>query len=927
MRISRFLILLGCTWLPAHAVDHWAYTPPREVIPQEANHPVDALLDAARRQAGIRPARLAPPRRWVERAAFTLTGLPASPEQLDRIERRPDDATWRAIIDEMLASPAYGERWARHWMDVARYADTRGYHFDRDNRYPFAYTYRDWLIRAFNEDLPYWDFVKLQIAADLLTDREDHPDLAALGFLTVGPRAGRVETLDDRVDVITRGFLSSTVSCARCHDHKTDPISTQDYYSIYSILDNTHEPENRPIIGTPPSEQEHQSYLAELAKLENEDREARQKMVDELRSPEVIANYIGLAWRAKKENWDQGAAAAEGFKLGRYRAQAIIRWRDFLNETAWKENGTPRLVRWAAEMEAAASDESARSSLCTTLAQEWAASADDDELKVAFARDNCPVSYGIDRIQQIFDTQDSQGNAARESAMSRLQTEHPGSPPRAMAIRDKGEFAPARIFRRGNPSEPGEPFEREWLSFLGGGPFEEGKSPRLALAEKIADPENPLTARVIVNRVWGWHFGEALTEPGDFGPQQVEPPLRPLIDWLARRFIEDGASLKELHRLMLSSRAFRLASDGPDANLAKDEGNAYYWKWNRRRADFESMRDRLLATAGSLDTSATGGRSIKLDAPSADARRSLYAFVDRYELPGTFVSFDLPHPDHHAPKRVETTVPQQALFFLNSPLLLRQAAKLATHPEFRKLPDDSARLVWIYQRLFHRAPHPEESRLALEWLAAADPADYLPRLGGHWEVRHAPDMDGQIGEALPFPIFHENSWRTGEELSSAPIPWLHAAAGHGHASAGHALILRWRATGAGTVRMTGSAERTQKTGDTLEWIVAGADRRPLASATLPPEAKTSIESEWITVAPGDTLDFILRAPAGHNSASVRWELKVIGREEKDSKPAVVGHFNREFPTSDSARSAQPPADPWADLIQMLWASNEFHYID
>ncbi|RYD48762.1 MAG: DUF1549 domain-containing protein, partial [Verrucomicrobiaceae bacterium] len=213
MRFSVLASSFAILAVNAGAEPHWAYVPPveREQTPeQKAMHPVDALLDAAWRKAGIKPAALAPPRLWIERAAFTLTGLPASAEQIRRIQESPDETTWKALIEELLASPAYGERWARHWMDVARYADTQGYNFDQDNRYPFAYTYRDWLIRSFNDDLPYGKFIKLQIAADLMTDRDDHPDRAALGFLTVGPRAGRLETIDDRVDVVTRGFLSST---------------------------------------------------------------------------------------------------------------------------------------------------------------------------------------------------------------------------------------------------------------------------------------------------------------------------------------------------------------------------------------------------------------------------------------------------------------------------------------------------------------------------------------------------------------------------------------------------------------------------------------------------------------------------------------------------------------------------------------------
>ena len=652
MRVAAILLaLVSCA---AAEEAHWAYVPP--VKAAASGHPVDALLEQAWKDLKLAPAGPAAPRQWLERAAFTLTGLPPSDEQLRRIEANPDEATWKVLVDELLASPAYGERWARHWMDVARYADTRGYHFDQDNRYPFAYTYRDWLIRAFNEDLPYDRFVKLQVAADHLVDRPDHPDLAALGFLTVGLRGGPVETIDDRVDVVTRGFLSSTVSCARCHDHKTDPISTKDYYSLYSIFEHTDEPEDKPVIGKPADEAAFQAYQAEAVKLEEADRVARQQLVDHLRSKEALPNYLELAWRARKESWDHPKATAEGFKRGRLRPNALMRWKDFLGEHA----GTERLKRWLAEMDAAA-DDAARAGLCAALAGEWTSAPGGSELAGLAANGGCPLSYGVDRVEAFMDVEDGNQRRQRLSAMAKLMTEHPGSPPRAMSLRDKANWGKAVVFERGNPANRGEVFDRHWLGFLGGGAFEEGKSPRLSLAEKIADPANPLTARVIVNRVWAWHFGAPLADPGDFGPQTPRPPLLPLLDTLAVNFVEKGGSLKELHRLLLTSKAFRLSATGPEANDAIDQANTVFWKWNRRRLDFESMRDRVLAAAGALDTRGTGGRSVRLEEPSSDARRSLYAFVDRYALPGTFVSFDLPHPDHHSAKRVETTVPQQAL--------------------------------------------------------------------------------------------------------------------------------------------------------------------------------------------------------------------------------------------------------------------------
>ncbi|MES2477124.1 MAG: DUF1549 and DUF1553 domain-containing protein [Verrucomicrobiota bacterium] len=924
MRVSVLAAGLACFATQAQAETHWAYLPPvdAKISEAEAVHPLDALLAAAWKEAGLKPAKLAQPRQWITRAAFTLTGLPPTDAQIRRIETQPDEATWKSLIDELLASPAYGERWARHWMDVARYADTRGYNFDQDNRYPYAYTYRDWLIRAFNSDMPFERFVKLQIAADCLTEKSDDPDLAALGFLTVGPRGGTLETIDDRVDVVTRGFLSSTVSCARCHDHKFDPISTKDYYSLYSIFENTDEPEQKPIIGQPADAAAHEAFKVAAAKLEQEDLAARQAIVDQVRTPASSAVYLELAWQAHQENQDTAKATGDAFKRGRYRPAAVIRWRDFLQDKAGGDKPVPRLVAWARDM--ATADTAGKSALCLALANEMLGSP---ELKELAADSGCPLSYDVDRIREFFDQEDGNQNRKRVGDRTKLENDHPGSPPRAMSLRDREKWSPAQVYLRGNPASRGDEFEREWLSFLGGGKFEAGKSPRLSLAEKITDPANPLTARVMVNRIWGWHFGNFLADPEDFGVQQNDPPLRPVLDWLSIRFRESGGSLKAMHRLILTSAAFRLAAEGPAESESIDQANLLFWKWKRRRADFETARDHLLVSSGALQTEPTGGRSISLDSADADRRRTLYAFVDRYDLAGTFVSFDLPHPDHHAARRAETTVPQQALYFLNSPLVLRQAEKLASNAEFQKLTDDATRLTWIYQRIYQRSPDVEETRAALDWIAQAKPADYQPKLSGNWEIRHAPDSSAPASEGIPFPLFADGTWKTGPDVQVAPIPWLSAGKDGGHVGAGHQLILRWRASGAGQVRMLGELKRTQQGGATLGWNVTSSKSGHFQNHDFAPDGDAKIESEWITVGAGDTVDLVLRAPQGDACGGVAWKLRMMGRESPTAEAEEVGNLRDQFPTTHSPPPAIRAGDPWADLIQMLWASNEFNFID
>lgn len=903
---------------------HWAYEAP--VTAEISAHPVDELLDRVRKSKGSERASLAPPRKWVERAAVTLTGLPPSAEQIARIEAKPDAETWEALIDELLASPNYGERWARHWMDVARYADTFGYNFMKDNSYPYAWTYRDWLIRAFNEDKNWSDFVKLQIAADLMVDRPDYPDLAALGFLTVGPRGKKELMIDDRVDVVTRGFMGTTVSCARCHYHKTDPISMTDYYSFFSILENVDVETRGPIIGKPSNPQAHEDFKKKLATLHEKDRKVKQEFVDSLRSEKSLAVYLELGWLSHKEGWDRGKAGAEGFKRGRYRGKAVIKWAEFLKQHLSLAKVNPTLAKWNLGM----ADPARRKELCSQLAKDWAAAMRSGKGGLANLAKNprCPLSYQVDRVSSLYDQKDSDQQRERDGKMATFERDHHGAPPRAMVVRDRKKWAPARVYARGNPADKGEPFDRHWLTVLGGGAYPKEKNARMVMAEKVASPENPLTGRVIVNRVWAWHFGAPLADPGDFGPQQPEPLQLALLDSLTVWFWENGGSLKKLHKLLLTSEAYRLSADGPAKNLEIDEANETYWKWNRQRLDFESMRDRVLLTSGALETDQQGGRSVDLQTPAADKKRSLYAYVDRYALPGLLVNFDLPHPDHHAAKRVETTVPQQALFFLNGRLPLRQSRNLVTQPEFVKLTSDEERISWIYQRVMGRDATNEELSLVGDWVTSAEASHFAPSLGGFWQVGWS-----KVGEKSPlslkkFPMFADGVWKTGKDLSKAPIPWLNIGQQGGHAAKDHALILRWIASGPGEIRLLGNINRTGKQGPALQYQIRKNAGAVLMEKNLPQTQSTPISSSWLKVGAGDVLDLVVLAPNGHHTGSFRWNLRMMGRETPSSRVVRLASSARDIPTNKTNPiKAMATGDVWSDLVQMLWASNEFNYLE
>jgi mono/diheme cytochrome c family protein len=589
---------------------HWSFQPVRlPGVPAVKNSgwvrtPVDAFVLARLEAKGLAPASEADRHVLVRRLYLDLHGLPPTPEEVQAFlaDRSPD--AYEKLVGHLLASSRYGERWARHWLDVARYADTRGYVFTDERRYPFSYTYRDYVIRAFNEDLPYDQFLLQQLAADQLPLGKDTRPLAAMGFLTLGRRFlnNIHDIIDDRMDVTMRGLQGLTVACARCHDHKFDPIPTRDYYSLYGVFASSVEPRELPAISMPEPTPELAAFEKELAK--------RKAAVEKFRTEH------------KKEL-----------------AQRNRKFRDQLR-------GLQKQV------------------------DQWQATA-------------------------------------------------PAAPPRAMVLQDAAAPMDSYVFLRGNPNNHGPSVPRQLPEVLAGDkpqPFQKG-SGRLELARAIASKDNPLTARVLVNRLWLHHFGAGLVRtPSDFG-LRGEPSTHPeLLDWLAATFMREGWSIKKMHRVILLSSTYRQASDHPGL-AATDPDNRLLGRMSRQRLDFESLRDTLLTVAGHLDTR-MGGRAVDLTTAPFTTRRSVYGFIDRQNLPGLFRTFDFASPDASTPQRYTTTVPQQALFLMNSPFVVEQARRFAARPDVVKQPDDAERIQRMHWIAFGRPAEPDEVALGLRFVQA-----------------------------------------------------------------------------------------------------------------------------------------------------------------------------------------------------------------
>jgi len=771
---------------------HWSYQPIRRHEPpatrdQEwATSSIDPFILAKLEAEGLTPSPPADRRTLLRRVYYDLIGLPPTLEEIEAFEADEADDAFARVVDRLLASPQYGERWGRHWLDVARYADTKDgvLQYGDDRVRPHAFTYRDYVIRSFNEDTPFDRFILEQIAADQVVPKDEPWRLAAMGFLTLGRGFDNNvhDQIDDKIDTVTRGFLGLTVSCARCHDHKYDAISIGDYYSLYGVFSASEAPLELPLIGEPSTDPARVEFEQKAA----DKRAEIQKFLDD--------QYAMLSEEARKRGGDYLEHAATtppdpletaifftSLSPEDLRPQIIARWRRLLRQRATASD--PVFGPWSDLMKR---DDETLAVEAPEILAEWSNRPDGTEegtlnplVREALAGASIKTKADVarvyaDMLRRVYEVSRSDDASSTDSARRQVLNliEGPESPahflksqtyyymsrgekdayggkrqeldrmtvqagdaaePRAMALQDADDLTDPRIFVRGNPSQPGERIPRRFLQVLAGDdprPFTHGAG-RLDLAQAIADPKNPLTARVIVNRVWMRHFGEPLVStPSDFGTRSNPPSHPELLDDLAARFMEGGWSIKNLHRTILLSSAYQQSSrDRPECREVDPE-NQLLWRANRRRLDFEAMRDTLLLVSGRLD-SRMFGRPVDVAGDPVNARRTVYGLVDRQSLPAVYRAFDFANPDSSSERRPLTTVPQQALFGMNAPMVVEQARALAARPEIAGESDPEAKIQNLYHLVLSREAEPEELALAQNFLdAPAEPEPpTLDRLG------------------------------------------------------------------------------------------------------------------------------------------------------------------------------------------------------
>ncbi len=979
------------------AKTHWAFQPVRSLTPPAMDDTwcrtdIDRFVLSRLRAAGLNPAAEADRRTLIRRVTYDLTGLPPTEAEVDAFETDTSPEAYERLIDRLLESPRHGEHWARHWLDVARYSDSKGYVYAREERFfVHAPLYRDWVIRAFNEDLPYDRFLLLQLAADQVAP-DDPEQLAAMGFLTLGRRFLGVthDIIDDRIDVVTRGTMGLTVACARCHDHKYDPIPTSDYYSLYGVFQNCTQ-RMTCITQQPLEEVTPADFLEELRKRQSALETALQENRKDVagRARDRVGDYLEAQTRLNdfpEEGFDQILTKHDLFPA------FVRRWADYLAATertsdpvfiAWRrfaglpadefaagsaavsaqltQNEPPTVNPLVAELfttppESMSDVASRYGGLFTAIHKEWqerrAANSDGKQGSSAARLDDPAreqirqVLYGsgspcmvpdeeIITIEQYFDSDTTTKLWKLQGEVDRWLMSSEQAPDYAMAVLDRKLLREPRIFRRGNPANKGEQIPRQFLSVVAQAPrkpFEQG-SGRLELAEAIIDPANPLTARVWVNRVWMHHFGEGLVRtPSDFG-LRADPPSHPdLLDWLTSWFIDHGWSTKELHRLILRSSVYRQSSVLPDDPVAlqkaelTDPENRLLWRMNLHRLTFEEMRDTLLAVSGHLDFT-MGGRGVSL-ADESNHRRTVYCRVDRQFLPGVLRVFDFANPDLHIPQRSQTTVPQQALFGMNHPLIAHRAKALAIHT---KDLDAAQRVQSLYRRILQRDPTESERQASIGFVAAAEaspPPTVRPETLA-WKYGYAsiePET-GQLGEFHQLPYFTGSAWQGGVAWPDSKLGWVQLTADGGHPgnTLQHAAVRRWVAPTACQISIASTVKNEPEAGDGIRcWIIS--NRQGVLAQTEVHHGEKPFAVEKLSVEVGETLDFVVDIKKVLNSDQYIWS-PIIRQATAENAT-----FGAATPSAwDSQRDFTGPTNvylkPWEQLAQVLLLSNELMFVD
>ncbi len=744
---------------------HWSFELPlRRPAPQVANtawpsNDVDRYILARLESAGLSPSPQADKRTLIRRATFDLIGLPPTPEEVDAFLADNSTDAFAKVVDRLLASPHYGERWGRHWLDIARYADSNG--ADENHPHPYAYRYRNYVIDAINRDLPYDQFVREQIAGDLLPQTGDIENqikqAAATGYLAMGVKIlaeqdrvkKQADIVDEQIDTMGKTFVGLTLGCARCHDHKFDPIPTKDYYALAGIFHSTNIT-NRKVdtIAYRQSQASHDkkvevlkdkietakerlnSHLSEAAEIARIEREAesfdRGNVLIDTKSYGIDIGVINS--HANKGNdfeYDISLKQPGKFFLQiRYAANTVRPCELFINGTLVKKQALdettggwyPQNQKW--NFEGVYKLQEGKNTLRFTSKT----MAHIDKLRLTQIDGN---EKNDNRIKSLVSLRNQLSELAKQAPVK----------PTLMAVND-GKVRDVKIHHRGDHNMLGDVEPRHFLSLSKvdkSVQLPANQSGRLELANWLVRPDHPLTARVIVNRIWGWHFGKGIVPtPDNFGIMGERPTHPLLLDYLALRFIDDGWSLKKLHRLIMLSNTYQMSAAKVPAQET-DPDNILYWKADVRRLEAEAIRDAMLSLSGQLDRTIGGPpiegvKSINLSVEEMaknfsiyeqSKRRSVYLPVIRTTIYDKLTLYDFPNSNNPVGRRAVTTVPTQALMMMNSDFVTKQAELIVSQIlDNNNLHSNEEIVNQLYLTLFIRQATTNEITQALEFLEA-----------------------------------------------------------------------------------------------------------------------------------------------------------------------------------------------------------------
>ena len=953
-----FLIILSVSLLHAEKYeamdlakfrkDYWAFQPVKSNVP-EISSPwiktdIDKFILQKMNELSLTPSSEADKTVLVKRAYYALTGLPPTFDEVQNFIKDGSPQAYEKLIDRLLAQKSYGEKWGRHWLDLVRFADTQGFlPGDKNTKYPFSYTFRDFVIRSFNDDKPYNEFIMQHLAADQM-DLKDKRDLAGLGFLTTGERFlnKRHEIINDQIDVTTQGFLAITVACSRCHDHKFDPIPTADYYSLFGIFDSIQEPklEDLPIIEQSKDPELIKKYEAGLKKLEKDLADIKQGFRDKIEAEwqKVAQDYLEYVFN---QNLGDVKLAKIDSMGNQFRNLLIKEFKTYM----FKERRNP-VFRLVTKLSSKKTDfneavnaelnfKQVNKHIVESLKRNKPANREDvlklykdlivNAQKNKKAYPEVYEAFFEKAVKDIFDNkeiirfisnaEDGQYNKAVNAIKDHYTS--PGAPARAMLVKDKSSPTNPRVFIRGNKDTLGEAVPRRFLQVLSSSETHRkftGGSGRLELAKAIADEKNPLTARVIVNRVWQWHFGTGIVDtPSNFGLLGSRPTHPELLDYLADYFIKNNWSFKKLHKLIMSSAVYRQASVNRKEMTEKDGANTYLWKMNNRRLTWEELRDSLVSRTGTLQD--FNGPPVEMLKDKYQPFRTVYGFIDRNNVHAAYKSFDFPSALVTCEFRSTTIVPQQGLFLLNSNFIMKTSQMIAASVRGRT---DDEKIQSLFKKIYSRPPAPEEIKFSKQFLKEAQQT-FKEKAVPEWIFGYATLTDDKmLKDFVQFKFFNKSRWQVSKNFPDKKVGYAMLSPTGGHPGKSQAVVRRCKIHKSGTLSIKGTLKHKNENGNGVRVFI-------LHNGSLMGEwdCKTqtiSTACENIEVKAGDFIDLVVDAKANPTSDSFEWPLDMQLKANSEIE---------EFSTVDSFfdKKTVKEYSSWDGLAHVLLISNEFLYVD